>query len=112
MVDHPGGIPVSPTSPVASPLRGNLENLPPTLIQASDSEMLLDYCNQKGDVVLGIGILGLKNKAFRIAHMGHVNAPMMLGTLSVIEMGLVALNIPHGRGGVGAAIEYLGKQVS
>ncbi|SET84268.1 alpha/beta hydrolase fold [Marinobacter segnicrescens] len=42
MVDHPGGIPVSPTSPVASPLRGNLENLPPTLIQASDSEMLLD----------------------------------------------------------------------
>lgn len=33
---------VSPTSPVASPLRGNLENLPPTLIQASDTEMLLD----------------------------------------------------------------------
>ncbi|SVC59627.1 uncharacterized protein METZ01_LOCUS312481, partial [marine metagenome] len=24
----------------------------------------------------------------RIAHMGHVNAPMMLGALSVIEMGL------------------------
>ncbi len=77
-----------------------------------DSEMLLDYCNQKGDLVLGIGILGLKNKAFRIAHMGHVNAPMILGALSVIEMGLVALNIPHGKGGVGAAIEYLGKQVS
>ncbi|PCM43617.1 alpha/beta hydrolase [Marinobacter sp. ANT_B65] len=33
---------ISPTSPVASPLRGNLANLPPTLIQASDSEMLLD----------------------------------------------------------------------
>jgi acetyl esterase/lipase len=33
---------VSPTSPVASPLRGNLANLPPILIQASDSEMLLD----------------------------------------------------------------------
>lgn len=33
---------VSPASPVASPLRGNLEGLPPTLIQASDSEMLLD----------------------------------------------------------------------
>lgn len=33
---------VSPTSPVASPLRGNLQNLPPTLIQASDTEMLLD----------------------------------------------------------------------
>lgn len=33
---------VSPTSPVASPLLGNLANLPPTLIQASDTEMLLD----------------------------------------------------------------------
>ncbi|PHQ24426.1 alpha/beta hydrolase [Marinobacter guineae] len=33
---------VSPTSPVASPLRGDLRNLPPTLIQASDTEMLLD----------------------------------------------------------------------
>lgn len=33
---------VSPTSPVASPLRGDLRDLPPTLIQASDTEMLLD----------------------------------------------------------------------
>lgn len=33
---------VSPTNPVASPLRGSLANLPPILIQASDSEMLLD----------------------------------------------------------------------
>jgi acetyl esterase/lipase len=33
---------VSPTNPVASPLRGNLQDLPPTLIQVSDSEMLLD----------------------------------------------------------------------
>ncbi|NWO08055.1 MAG: alpha/beta hydrolase [Alteromonadaceae bacterium] len=33
---------VSPTNPVASPLRGNLANLPPTLIHATDQEMLLD----------------------------------------------------------------------
>ncbi|HTN34204.1 MAG TPA: alpha/beta hydrolase [Marinobacter sp.] len=33
---------ISPTNPVASPLRGNLTNLPPILIQVSDSEMLLD----------------------------------------------------------------------
>jgi acetyl esterase/lipase len=37
-----GAFRVSPTSPVASPLRGNLANLPPTLIQVSESEMLLD----------------------------------------------------------------------
>ncbi len=33
---------VSPVSPVASPLRGDLAKLPPILIQASESEMLLD----------------------------------------------------------------------
>ena len=41
--------------------------------------------------------------------MGHVNAPMMLGALGVIEMGLIALDIPHGSGGTQKAIEYLGK---
>lgn len=33
---------ISPISPVASPLLGDLAGLPPTLIQASTSEMLLD----------------------------------------------------------------------
>ena len=50
-------------------------------------------------------------RRFRIAHMGHVNAPMVLGTLGVVEMGLEALGIPHGRGGVQAAVEYLAKAV-
>ena len=44
-------------------------------------------------------------QAFRIAHMGHVNAPMILGTLGVIEVGLHALDIPHGKGGTEAAID-------
>jgi alanine-glyoxylate transaminase/serine-glyoxylate transaminase/serine-pyruvate transaminase len=53
----------------------------------------------------------MKGKAFRIAHMGHINAPMVLGTLGVIEMGLNALRVPHGKGGVQAAIEWLGESV-
>jgi alanine-glyoxylate transaminase/serine-glyoxylate transaminase/serine-pyruvate transaminase len=43
--------------------------------------------------------------------MGHVNAPMILGTLSVIEMALQALAVPHGRGGSQAAIDFLGAEV-
>jgi alanine-glyoxylate transaminase/serine-glyoxylate transaminase/serine-pyruvate transaminase len=53
----------------------------------------------------------MKGKAFRIAHMGHLNAPMVLGTLGVIEMGLGALRIPHGKGGVQAAVEWLSESV-
>jgi alanine-glyoxylate transaminase / serine-glyoxylate transaminase / serine-pyruvate transaminase len=77
-----------------------------------DPQPLVDYCNKKCGVVLGIGIGDLSGKAFRIAHMGHVNAPMVLGTLGVIEVGLKALGIPHGAGGVQAAIDWLGEQVT
>ena len=77
-----------------------------------DPQPLLDYLRHKCGVVLGLGIGELSGRAFRIAHMGHINAPMMFGTLGAIEMGLVALGIPHGRGGLQAAIEYLGTEVS
>jgi alanine-glyoxylate transaminase/serine-glyoxylate transaminase/serine-pyruvate transaminase len=60
----------------------------------------------------GVGIGELAGQAFRIAHMGHINAPMILGTLGVIEVGLNALGIPHGKGGTEAAIEWLVESVS
>jgi alanine-glyoxylate transaminase/serine-glyoxylate transaminase/serine-pyruvate transaminase len=63
-------------------------------------------------VTLGIGIGGLDEKAFRIAHMGHINAPMILGTLGSIEVALVALGIPHGEGGVQAAADSLGRALA
>jgi alanine-glyoxylate transaminase/serine-glyoxylate transaminase/serine-pyruvate transaminase len=69
---------------------------------------ILDYCNANCGVVLGIGIGALSGKAFRIAHMGHVNAPMVLGTLGALEVALVALDIPHGEGGLRAATNWLG----
>jgi alanine-glyoxylate transaminase/serine-glyoxylate transaminase/serine-pyruvate transaminase len=76
-----------------------------------DPAALQRYCKEKCGVVLGTGIGDLSGQAFRIAHMGHVNAPMVLGTLGVIEVALNALNIPHGKGGTEAAIEYLGENV-
>ena len=44
-------------------------------------------------------------------YMGYVNAPMVFGVLGAIEMALGALGIPHGRGGLQAAVEYLGREV-
>ncbi len=82
------------------------------LIKGHDPVPLHRYCKEKCGVVLGVGIGELHGQAFRIAHMGHVNAPMILGTLGVIEVGLNALNIPHGKGGTEAAIEWLGESVS
>jgi alanine-glyoxylate transaminase / serine-glyoxylate transaminase / serine-pyruvate transaminase len=76
-----------------------------------DPVALQTYCKEKCGVVLGTGIGELRGQAFRIAHMGHINAPMILGTLGVIEVGLQALNIPHGKGGTEAAINWLGDSV-
>ena len=81
------------------------------LMEGYDPRPLRDYCDFKCGVVLGRGLGKLSGKAFRIAHMGHINAPMMLGTLGVIEMGLRALRIPHGHSGVAAAVDYLGETV-
>jgi alanine-glyoxylate transaminase / serine-glyoxylate transaminase / serine-pyruvate transaminase len=81
------------------------------LLNGHDPQRLRAYCEKNCGVILGHGIGDLTGKAFRIAHMGHVNAPMILGTLSVVEVALGALAIPHGKGGVQAAIDWLSNQV-
>jgi alanine-glyoxylate transaminase/serine-glyoxylate transaminase/serine-pyruvate transaminase len=83
-----------------------------TMANGHDPAALQRYCKEKCGLVLGTGIGALQGQAFRIAHMGHVNAPMTLGTLGVVEMALKALGIPHGRSGTEAAIEWLGENVS
>ena len=75
------------------------------------AQPLVDYCREKCGVVLGRALGQSEGKAFRIAHMGHVNAPMILGTLSVVEMALSALGLPHRKGGIQAAVEFLAKSV-
>lgn len=83
-----------------------------TVVLIDNPAPLLDYCNRKCGVVLGRTIGALAGKGFRIAHMGHINAPMVLGTLGVVEVGLRALRIPHGKSGAEGAIAWLGDQVT
>jgi alanine-glyoxylate transaminase / serine-glyoxylate transaminase / serine-pyruvate transaminase len=81
------------------------------LREGLDPERIQQYCKQQCGVILGGGIGDLTGKALRIAHMGHVNAPMILGTLATVEVALQALGLPHGRGGAQAAIDWLGDSV-
>ncbi|QPF85201.1 aminotransferase class V-fold PLP-dependent enzyme [Bradyrhizobium genosp. L] len=81
-------------------------------VKGADPAAIQRYCNEKCGVVLGTGIGDLQGQAFRIAHMGHVNAPMVLGTLGVVEVALNALKIPHGKGGTDAAVQWLGENVT
>jgi alanine-glyoxylate transaminase/serine-glyoxylate transaminase/serine-pyruvate transaminase len=74
-------------------------------------QALVDYCANQCGVVLGRALGQLEGRGFRVAHMGHINAPMVIGTLGVVEMGLSALDIPHCKGGTAEAIDYLAKAV-
>lgn len=67
------------------------------------------WLEAEAGVTLGIG-LGMAAPDepayadyFRIGHMGHVNAHMVLGVLASMEAGLCALGIAHGAGAVEAA---------
>ncbi len=80
--------------------------------RASD---LRAWLEMEAGVTLGIG-LGMAEPNdpawhgfFRIGHMGHVNAHMVLGVLGSIEAGLIALDIPHGTGALGAAAAVIAR---
>ena len=56
---------------------------------------------------LGNGLGKVADKVFRIGHLGDFNELMLMGTLSGVEMGLGLAGIPHSKGGVQAAMDYL-----
>jgi len=56
---------------------------------------------------LGQGLGKLSGKVFRIGHLGYFNELMLCGTLSGVEMGLEVAGIPHRKGGIQAATDYL-----
>ena len=61
----------------------------------------------KFNVSIGGGLGPLGGKVFRIGHLGDLNEPMILGTLGAVEMALRINDVPHARGGVDAAMDYL-----
>lgn len=80
---------------------------------APNGLQLRNWCEENMGVTLGIG-LGMGSEEdpdstgfFRLGHMGHVNAHMVMGALSAIEAGLTALNIPHGKGALEAMAEVM-----
>ncbi|WP_297773496.1 aminotransferase class V-fold PLP-dependent enzyme [uncultured Roseovarius sp.] len=85
-------------------------------IGAPNGSDLRRWVQENAGVTLGIG-LGMAEPGdpawhgfFRIGHMGHVNAHMILGALATIESGMVALDVPHGEGGLAAAARVIAGQ--
>lgn len=62
------------------------------------------------DMSLGNGLSKLQGKVFRIGHLGDFNDLTLCGTLAGVEMGFGLAGVPHTKGGVQAAMEYLQKE--
>ncbi len=62
---------------------------------------------QKFNMSLGNGLGQLKDRVFRIGHLGDFNDLSLMGTLAGVEMGLRAAGVPHKPEGVQAAMDYL-----
>ncbi len=62
---------------------------------------------EKFNMSLGNGLGILKDRVFRIGHLGDFSDLMLIGTLGGVEMGLRAAGVPHQTGGVQAAMDFL-----
>lgn len=61
----------------------------------------------KFNMSLGNGLGILKDRVFRIGHLGAFNDLMLIGTLGGVEMGFALTGVPFTPGGVGEAMAYL-----
>lgn len=78
-------------------------------LSGRNANALRQWLAANAGVTLGIG-LGMESEEdprgegfFRIGHMGHLNAHMVLGMLSTVQAGMQALDIPFGPGALDAA---------
>jgi len=75
--------------------------------EGHDADALRTTALDRFNVSLGGGLGKLNGRVFRIGHLGDLNEPMILGTIAAVELAFKVNGVPHGRGGVDAAIEAL-----
>ncbi|MGE5095708.1 MAG: pyridoxal-phosphate-dependent aminotransferase family protein [Betaproteobacteria bacterium] len=72
-----------------------------------DVEALRTLARERFQVAFAGGLGPFQGRAFRIGHLGDLNAAMILGCLAGVESALLARGIPFGRDGVACAAACL-----
>ena len=72
-----------------------------------DADNLRNVILESFNMSLGMGLAKLSGKVFRIGHLGDLNDLGLMAALSGVEMGLAVAKVPHQKGGVDAAMQYL-----
>ena len=79
------------------------------LPEGHDADAFRAQTLRRFNMSLGNGLGRLAGRVFRIGHLGDFNDLMLAGTLCGVEMGLAASGVPHNKGGVQAALDFLGE---
>ena len=72
-----------------------------------DADAFRNLALEHFNISYGASFGAYSKKYFRIGHLGDVNDATIIGALAATEMALAVAGIPHRKGGVQAAVDYL-----
>ncbi len=82
------------------------------LTHSIDGDGLRSRAEERAGLVLGVPVGDFAGRAFRIGHMGHLNPPMLLGTLGTIEATLISMGAPINESGSAAAATVIASELA
>ena len=72
-----------------------------------DADAFRNLALENFNISYGASFGRFAGKYFRIGHLGDINDGTLMGALAITEMALALAGIPHKKGGVQAALDYL-----
>jgi alanine-glyoxylate transaminase / serine-glyoxylate transaminase / serine-pyruvate transaminase len=77
------------------------------LPEGHDADAFRALALEHFNISYGASFGRFQGKMFRIGHLGDTNDTMLMGALAATEMSLSLAGVPHKKGGVQAAMDYL-----
>src|SRR5882672_314455 len=77
------------------------------LPEGHDADKLRSLALDTFDISYGMSFGKFAGRYFRIGHLGDINDGWLMGVLAMTEMALGLAGIPHKKGGVQAAMDYI-----
>ncbi len=77
------------------------------LPEGHDADAFRNLALDNFNISYGASFGRYTGKYFRIGHLGDINETQLMGALAATEMGLALAGVPHKKGGVQAAMDYL-----
>ena len=77
------------------------------LPEGHDADAFRELALERFDIAFGTSFGKFSGRYFRIGHLADTNDLTILGALAAVEMTLALAGVPHRKGGVQAAMEYL-----